>query len=158
MPRITISGVAGRIDGVYDLDLADSFTGNELHLIKQHAGVRVGEISEAMEAGDYDLIVCLTKIAMDRSGNDVPIDQLMEAKVGAITFEQTDAEKADAEEDEELPPVSAPSGASKSSSEAPSSGPSSSDDSNSNPENGQPDTGIPDLLTGSGSSRETLAT
>ncbi len=44
MPKITITGVDNRVDGAYDLDLDDNFTGKELHLIKQIAGVRVGEI------------------------------------------------------------------------------------------------------------------
>jgi len=155
MPRITITGLDSRVDGSYDLDLEDSFNGNELHLIKKYAGVRVGEISEAMGAGDYDLVVCLTKIAIDRSGKDVPMERLMEAKVGAIQFEQTDAEKAADEEADRLPPASAPSGANENKSGPITSGVPSGNGSDSTPESDQSDIGSQDLLTGSGYSQAT---
>ena len=155
MPKITISGVHATVDGSYDLDLNDVFNGNELHLIKKHAGVRVGEIGEAMAAGDYDLIVCLTKIAMDRSGKDVPIERLMEAKVGALQFEATVEEQEDAEEDDALPPANAPSGANSRSSETPNSGSGSNSEQDSTPGNGQPDTGALALPIGSASDRPT---
>jgi hypothetical protein len=155
MPKVTITGVDSRIDGSYELDLEDVFTGNELHLIKKHSGVRVAEIAEAMTAGDYDLIVCLTKIAMDRAGNDVPIELLMGAKVGAIQFEPSDAEKTIAEEEEALPPASAPTGATKTNSDRPSSGPPSETGSDSTPESDLLDTGSQALPTGSAYSLET---
>lgn len=155
MPRITITGVDLQVDGIYDLDLEDTFTGDELHLIKKHSGVRAGEIGEAMEAGDYDLIICLAKIAMDRSGKDVRIERLLAAKIGSLQFGQTDAEKEAEQEADDLPPVSAPSGANENESETNTSGPSIENGSAQTLVSGRADIGDPDLLTGSGYSRGT---
>ncbi len=149
MPKITISGVDARVDGSYDLDLDDVFTGNELHLIKKVAGVRVGEIGDAMNAGDYDLLVALTKIALDRNGRDVPVERLLDAKVGAIQFGETEAEAAVEAEDEQLPLTSASTGPSEQPSDKSSSGGSSSNGSDILPENALPVIGVPASPTGS---------
>jgi hypothetical protein len=110
MPKINIDAKDSRIDGSYELDF--EFDGDEIHLIKVHAGVRLAEMGAAIEAGDYDLIVALAKIALDRNGrDDVTLEQLMKLKLGAIQMDDTEAEKAEAKEEEALPPASAPIGA-----------------------------------------------
>ena len=79
---IHIEGIPG-LDGDYPLPDTE-FTGRELHLIKQHAGVRAGEIEEALDAGDYDVILCVTMIAMQRAGRTVDMDALLDASTGKI--------------------------------------------------------------------------
>ena len=153
MPKITIKGVDSRVDGSYDLDLDDSFTYGELDLIKKVAGARGAEIGEAMEAGDTAIIIALTKIALDRADVDVPVKRLMDAKVGAIEFGDTEAEKAAeaaAEEDEKsLPPANAPTGASEPRSEKSTSKPSTDNGSDSLPATVLPGTGVRPWPTGS---------
>lgn len=158
MPRITLAGIGRSVDGEYDLDLSDQFTGHELHLIKQISGVRVGEIGDAMVAGDYDLIIALTKIAIQRSGKTVDVDVLLQAKVGAITFEPSEQEQADAEEEDALPPASAPSGANETGSASGSSGLNSKSDSAHPPESDPSRTGDLTLVTGSTSGQAISAT
>lgn len=95
--------------GTYELDRA-TFTGHDLHLIKQVAGVRGGEIEEAAEKGDYDLLVAFAVIALIKSGK-VPARDAHE--VARVIL---DANPADAiavpdtpeEADEEGPPAEAP--------------------------------------------------
>lgn len=64
--KIRVSGVAG-FEGEYELD-QDAITMGDLKIIKRVAGVRAGEIDEAVNAGDVDVIVALAMIAMKRSG------------------------------------------------------------------------------------------
>lgn len=77
-----IEGIPG-LDGDYPLPDTE-FTGRELHFIKQHAGVRAGEIEEALGAGDYDIILAIAAIAMQRAGRDVSMDALLDAPTGKI--------------------------------------------------------------------------
>jgi hypothetical protein len=111
MLQATVSGVPP-YDGDYDLDLEHQFNGNELHLIKKVAGVRLGEIDEALRAKDYDLYVALAAIGIWRAGkvtkNNVHdlVELLMEAEGGKISFKDTDDEQGD----ETGPPAVAPSG------------------------------------------------
>ena len=49
-------------------EISPPFTNRELHLIKQIAGVRAGELFDAMEVGDNDLVVALAHIAVKRAG------------------------------------------------------------------------------------------
>lgn len=107
MAKITISGVAP-FDGDYDLDDARAFNGHELHLIKKVAGVRLGEIGEALKAGDYDLIVAVTAIAVWRAGKVTKdnvtdlVDVLLDADTGQIEF------RGETEEEADSPPEVAP--------------------------------------------------
>lgn len=101
---IRIDGLPGA-DGDYPLDVT-YFTNRELHQLKQHAGVRAGELEEAFNAQDNDLVVALCLIALHRAGRkDVPIDALWEARTGVIMLVGDDAEG----EDDAVPPVLAPS-------------------------------------------------
>lgn len=88
MVKVTISGVFG-VDGEYDLD-TDYFTNRELHKIKQLTGVRAGELTEAINAGDSDLIVALASIALARNSKQVPDDALWEAPAGKIMIESVE--------------------------------------------------------------------
>lgn len=99
MAKIRIRG--GGFDEELYLD-AGSFTNRELHLIKKETGVRAGELEEAFQAGDSDLLVALAYIALQRAGRDVPIDVLWELEAGAIDPDLSE-EEADAD-----PPQSRP--------------------------------------------------
>jgi len=89
-------------DGAYELDLeSQPLTGLDLHIIKTVAGVRAMEFEEALGAGDYDLQIALSVIALYRAGR-VPREQfkraadvLLGAAVGAI--ESADDEEAEAD-------------------------------------------------------------
>jgi hypothetical protein len=140
MPKITLEGVPP-LDGSYTVE--PPFTLRELHLIKEIAGVRAGELEEASAAGDTDLIVALTVIGLMRAGKGTQqalAATLWEADAGAIRFEDDEPEEPDAD-----PQTSAP--ASASSAEPDSSGPDTGDDSDPS-RNGQNPTGMPDSAIG----------
>lgn len=83
--QIVIDGIAGA-DGTYILNPEEAFTNRELHRIKLMSGVRMGEIDDALGAGDNDLLVAFTAIALTRSGKTVPDDALWDAPPGAVRF------------------------------------------------------------------------
>lgn len=97
MARIVLSGVPP-FDGEHDFDVAREYNGHELHLIKQVAGVRLGEIEDAAKAGDYDLFVSFAVITLWRSGKikkqDIPevTDMLLAATTSSITFDFGEAD------------------------------------------------------------------
>ena len=98
MPKIVVEGVPP-YDGEYEIDLA--FTNREFHTIKQISGLRAGELEEAVQKGDLDLVVALAVNALRRAGHTVNIDALWDAEAGKITLAE-DAAEADA-----VPPPSA---------------------------------------------------
>ena len=107
MPLLKINGVPS-LYGDYDLDLS-SFTNRELHIIKQEADVRAGEIEEAFSAGDNDLLVAITLIVLRRAGKGEPAqlrDLVWDADAGAVTFDLTEDEKVG--DGEAVPPASEP--------------------------------------------------
>lgn len=114
MIKVTISDVPG-FTGEYEWDEEQGFTGHELHLIKKVAGVRLGEITEALGAGDYDVIVAVSAIAIWRSGrvtkDELPavVDLLLDAEGGKILFGSE--EEAEESPPEEAPPENGSSGA-----------------------------------------------
>lgn len=96
MAKVTIAGV-GVLDGEYPLDFtAQPLTNWDFHLIKQVAGVRAGELEEAAEAGDLDLIVAFAVIALVRTDNApkaraVEVGKmLMEADAGKVLYVEDD--------------------------------------------------------------------
>lgn len=127
MPKITVDGVPG-LNGQYLLELTEGFTNGDLHTIKKISGVRAAEIGEAFEKRDNDLIVALTILAIRKTGRIIPDDALWDAKVGAITFEDTELERVAAEELNGLPPEIRPDGGGPTTANASSSGNGSSDD------------------------------
>lgn len=68
-------------------DVPESYTYRELGLIKRLSGVRAGEISEALKAGDAEVVAALAIIAMRRAGEDVAEDDVLDMDVSAITFD-----------------------------------------------------------------------
>jgi hypothetical protein len=99
MDRFVIEGVPP-YDGEYELDLGGEFTNRELHTLKTIAGVRAGELEEAADMGDNDLVVAFAVIALQRSGRfpKVNVDAIWDAPVGKVTYI----------EDEEAEPESPP--------------------------------------------------
>lgn len=79
--------VNGRSYGV-----PESYTYREMGLIKRLSGLRSGEITDALRAGDTDLIVALAIIAMRREGSDVSEDEMLDMDVSAIDFDPGEAE------------------------------------------------------------------
>jgi hypothetical protein len=134
MSMIRITGIGRAYDGEYPFD-GTYFTNRELHTIKRMAGIRAGEIPDALAAGDNDLVVALTVIALERNGKVVHEDALWNANVGcieAVLGEEDEADDAD-------PPTP---GLDESNSEKTLSSGLSSEDGSASPENGQSRTGL----------------
>jgi hypothetical protein len=76
------------LDGEYELDW-EKVNGHDLHLIKKLSGVRANELSDAIDAGDWDVHVACALIAMRKAGHahaDDPgaVDALMAAPMRCI--------------------------------------------------------------------------
>lgn len=84
MDKIVISNVPP-YDGEYEVDVS-YFTNRELHEIKRLTGVRAGELQDAFDAGDSDLIVAIAAIALKRAGKQVVDDLLWDAEAGSVMF------------------------------------------------------------------------
>ncbi len=97
MANVVIKNVPG-IDGSYELELG-RFTLGELHVIKKQAGVRAGEIEDAMRAGDTDLLVAFALIALKRAGREIAPERLWEADSAGIELDLSD----ELEEEEATP-------------------------------------------------------
>lgn len=107
MAILTIEGVAP-YDGDYQFD-ASYFTNRELHIVKKVTSldgtqsVRAGELQEALEAGDTDVMVALAIIAAKRNGVDIPADSIWDSPAGKVSLALDDTEAVD-----DFPPESAP--------------------------------------------------
>ncbi len=101
MATLVIEGIHG-LTGEYETDFS-FFTNREWRTIKEISGVRMGEFQKAMDAGDNDLIVALTVIALRRRNVDVNVETLWDAEAGKITLNADVDVEGDA-----LPPVSEP--------------------------------------------------
>jgi hypothetical protein len=66
--RFVVTGIPA-FDGEYPIDIG-SFTMRELQIIKRMSGVRAGELTEAFDAGDSDLIFAICVIAVRRNGRN----------------------------------------------------------------------------------------
>ena len=106
MAKIVIRDIPG-LNGEYDLDLG-RFRNDELRLIKKEAGVRAGEIEEAMRALDNDLVISFALIALKRAGKDVPPSALWEADVGSVSMDFSDEEADDVDPPAQGSPPSEP--------------------------------------------------
>lgn len=84
MDRIVLAGIPP-YDGEYEFD-ASYFTNREYHTIKRIAGVRAGELDEALGAGDLDVIVALAVIALQRNNQPHEEDTIWDAPGGSISF------------------------------------------------------------------------
>ena len=148
--RFRVTGVPP-YDGEYEISLEQFFNGDELHFIKKRSGVRAGELEEAFRAGDYDVILGIAVIAMERAGVTVDPDVIWKAQLGKIEFIAD--EEADAG-----PPASTPPPANderRSGDEKPGSSGDSSRPTGAPPANDLSRTGIPDSATGATSAHET---
>ena len=95
--------------GSYEIP-AGGWTNRELHYIRQHSGVRAGEINEALKAGDAGVLVAMAAVLLQRNGfPEVNIDALWDMSDDNWDFEKTG-------EDEDRPPESATTGGEKNSS------------------------------------------
>lgn len=128
MAKVVIEDIPG-VNGSYDFNL-DRFTNGELRLIKREANVRAGEIEEALQAGDNDVLVCFALIALKRAGRDIPPEALWEAEAGSITIDTADEEA----EDDASPPETGPVSNESENGPTASSSPSSSGDGEASPE------------------------
>lgn len=74
-----------------EYELVPPFTNRELHIVKQVSGVRAGEVWDAMEAGDNDVLVALAHIAVRRTGAPRPsLDELWDLPAGGIEIVEPD--------------------------------------------------------------------
>lgn len=87
MNKLKFEGVHKAYDGEYEFDIGAGFTNREWHIIKQIAGVRVGEFDDALAAGDNDLVVAIATIVLKRYGKEVDADTLWDTAAGTITME-----------------------------------------------------------------------
>lgn len=96
-------------EGVYEWDPSTPFTGEDWHLIKEVAGVRMGEFSEAISSADYDVIVAVAVIVLCRHGVAqrsrllAIAKTLMPLDTGAVDFEEIEVP----DEEDVRPPASA---------------------------------------------------
>lgn len=100
MAKLILKDLGGKLDGEYEFDIS-YFTMRELHTIKRIAGVRAGELGDALEAGDSDAVVAMATVALNRHGIDDAEDRLWNSKAGQITIVADD----EPEEDDGSPPA-----------------------------------------------------
>lgn len=123
MAKFIITGVP-EFNGTYDHDTDRVYDGNELHLIKKIAGVRLGEIEEASEQNDYDLVIAVAVIALIRNQKirlrdaERSVQILRGAELGALKFEDDVPEVTDEDPLSQTTTESTQNGSSQSSSEA----------------------------------------
>lgn len=81
MDKIVITGIPP-YDGEYPFE--GNYTMRELHTIKRLANVRAGELMDALEAGDSDIVVAAALIALQRAGKNPDENDIWDAQMGAI--------------------------------------------------------------------------
>ena len=110
--KIIIDGIHG-FDGTYEMSDDIGWTNRELHIIKRISGVRAGEIVEALQAGDNDVIVAIAVIAVRQSGKDWQAFETVvwESESGSIIV-------PDKEDDDAVPSIPSPPPADSGGSEA----------------------------------------
>jgi len=88
--QLRITGIPG-LDGDYPLELT-SFKNKDWRLIKRVSGVRPLEFQEALQAGDNDVLISITMIALERAGKLYQEEWLWEADSGGISIVQVETE------------------------------------------------------------------
>lgn len=98
MNTLTITGVPA-YDGTYEFEGFEDFTNRELHRIKKMTGLRVGELQDAWENSDNDVVVALAVVVLERNGKQVIDDLLWDAPAGTFMFDFADSEQEDPTQD-----------------------------------------------------------
>lgn len=110
MPKLVVNGVPP-YDGEYEIA---PITLGAARDIKRISGVRAGELNEALEAGDTDVLVAMAVITLQQNGfPQVTADELFETEAGKILIEESEADRS-----EDRPPELATSGGQQSESAA----------------------------------------
>lgn len=151
----------GRLDGEYSFDVVamlnlgapDALTSREGHRIKTMCGLRVGELQEALEAGDSDVLVAFAAVILARHGKKFDDDDLWDAPIGSAMLEIGERP----EEVDDRPPVSSLPSEEQSSEPSQSGGESSSPTSEPEQESDPSPTGLHALPRSATSDQETLA-
>lgn len=163
MDKLIVKGLGALLDGEYEFDFIGlltpgdpgCLTNREAHRVKTMAGVRMGELAEALGAGDNDVLVALAAVVLTRRGKRFEEDVLWDAPVGS-GVELVLADRDEAGEPEippaDAPPQSGPTGAPETS------GGDSSNLGSAHPANGQSPTGLPDSARSAISDQPTLVT
>lgn len=146
MDKLVVTGLGG-IDGEYECDVAgmltlggtESLTNAEGRQIKLMSGIRAGELEEAIQAGDNDVLVALAATILRRHRVRFDEKTLWDAPMGSGLDLQIDDTEAG---DDELPPAEAPQTATDV--QQPNGGASSSKPSASRRASGPSPTGLPD--------------
>lgn len=82
----------------------DELTFEEASLIKQHTGLRLGEMGEALKAGDSDGLLAILIIEKLRTDGEVDIAALKKLKLSSVEVITDDEEKdADPSQDAATP-------------------------------------------------------
>ena len=110
MDKLVIAEVHPALDGEYELDVS-GFTNFELHTIKKATGLTAGDLGEAYERLDNDVIVAMALVVLLREGkivsrqpwNSQELDALWKAPVGSIHLLSEDEEEVDASPPELAP-------------------------------------------------------
>lgn len=114
--RLIINGLGKQFDGEYEFSLAEmlvmgttqTMTNGELHTIKRIAGVRAGEIEDALSAGDNDVLLALGLIILARHGKRLPEHLMWDAPAGSGITIVPDEGEEDADEGDAGPPELSP--------------------------------------------------
>lgn len=118
MDKMIVKGLGKRIDGEYEFSIADmmtlghpeSLTNREAHRLKTMSGVRLGELDDALGAGDSDVFMAIGAILLARAGKAVDEEVLWDAPAGSGFDFQFESLEEEAEAgDGESPPESAAS-------------------------------------------------
>ena len=108
--KIVIKGIGG-IDGEYDLDIGamldfghpETLTQGEAHKIKKATGLRLGELEDAVDAGDTDMVIAFAIVVLDRAKKRYDIESLWDAPLGAVILE---ADESASDEADDVAPLS----------------------------------------------------
>ena len=111
--KLTVRGL-GNLDGEYEFDLLDlivvgapgCFTVAEYRRIKRYAGIRRGEIADAIENDDAEFEVVLAAIILARHGKNADEGRLEQKDALAWEFASREAEEA--EQDPPAEPAETP--------------------------------------------------
>jgi len=113
MDKLIVKGI-GALDGEYAFDPGmlelghpESLTNREAHQLKVMSGVRLGELQDALAAGDNDVLIALAAIILTRHGKRFDEEQLWDAPMGSgLTYEFSgQVEDGDDESPPENPPL-----------------------------------------------------